>query len=298
MILVAQMLLIAAIVQSFVSLVVYVKSKDTGGASRALAFSLFAYGSLASSGAMLLVSILHFHLPFIIHVHDPDIALSSGWWACDLEWGCAFWNILLLTVLILGSSFIVSQASAKALLRRCANENLEDLSRKLRAEFSLPREVDLFVVPEAPPDAYSFSALSFSRRPHIRDAVVITQGLLRLLRRDEIETVLSHEMAHVRARDDRYLPFFHTLASLVFFDPVVHVLRRRIARRYEFSADETAAKSTGKPRSLARALLKLCTINSRPQFSTGILGGKRTPLILERIERLLQLAERMEPAAN
>jgi Zn-dependent protease with chaperone function len=114
-----------------------------------------------------------------------------------------------------------------------------------------------------------------------------------LLTPDERRAVLEHELAHVRTRDDRYLPYFHVLASVVFFDPLLRFLRDRLTRRYEFEADETAARRTRRPRALASALLKFyeASPDRRPAVA---FAGHRLSLIVERIERLLALAREIE----
>ena len=61
-----------------------------------------------------------------------------------------------------------------------------------RAEMATPR---LFVSPDAQPNA-------FATGRNERNAVVcVTEGLLRVLDRDEVRGVVAHEVAHVRNRD-------------------------------------------------------------------------------------------------
>ena len=87
--------------------------------------------------------------------------------------------------------------------------------------------------------------------------IVLTSRLLDILADDKVSAVVAHEAAHVEARDDRYIPFFHTLSLLLLFDPVLRVLRRRVARHHEFAADAESARTKRQPLSLAPALLKV-----------------------------------------
>jgi beta-lactamase regulating signal transducer with metallopeptidase domain len=112
-----------------------------------------------------------------------------------------------------------------------------------------------------------------------------------------LRAVLAHEVAHVRAHDHRYLPFVRALSRILFVDPVLGYLARHLAARYEFGADEDAARATRDPRSLASALLKVHDASGASAGSAAFLGHGRSSLIVARIERLLDLAEAMDRAA-
>jgi heat shock protein HtpX len=61
-----------------------------------------------------------------------------------------------------------------------------------RAELPMPR---VYVIPKETPNAFATG-----RNPQ-HAVVAVTQGLLKLMNRDEIMGVLAHEMAHVNNRD-------------------------------------------------------------------------------------------------
>ena len=61
-----------------------------------------------------------------------------------------------------------------------------------RANLPMPR---IFIIPKETPNAFATG-----RNPE-HAVVAVTQGLLRLMNRDEIMGVLAHEMAHVNNRD-------------------------------------------------------------------------------------------------
>lgn len=123
--------------------------------------------------------------------------------------------------------------------------------------------------------------------------VVVSSGILRILDRDELEGVLSHELSHIRNKDVTII----TLASLfstiawylmqssmfstmwggsgyggrqqqggnVFLVLIVagvvwflsFLIIRAISRYREFAADRSGAYLTGKPMNLSRALMKI-----------------------------------------
>ncbi len=270
----------------------YLAARRSTSKSRLAAMTLLGHGALSSAGAIAALFVFHIHSvwPLFIHVHSGTETLEEIL-ECDLEAGCVPLIIGTITAVILLSSLFASQTSARLLLRR----NLADADA-VRAEAlvrrrPLPSADRVLVVRDHDLDAYSFGILR--RRPggwfRVEDVIVLTSGLLDLLSEDEADAVLAHEVAHVQARDDRYLPFFHALSTLMFFDPVLRYIRRRVARHHEFAADLEAAKDTGRPLSLARALLKIYTRGIPAPHPTGLFGRVSRAEIVERIEALLAL---------
>ncbi len=152
-----------------------------------------------------------------------------------------------------------------------------------RARMPMPR---LYIIPSEAPNAFATG-----RNPD-HAAVAATEGILRILNEEELEGVLSHELAHVRNRDTLISTVAATLAGVVvmlarmamwmpFFGgggrdeggrgggalgfvvlailaPIAAMLiQLAISRSREFQADETGARLTHKPYALASALQKL-----------------------------------------
>ena len=130
-----------------------------------------------------------------------------------------------------------------------------------------------------------------------RSGVCVTTGLLRRLDAEELEGVLSHELAHVAHRDvlvmtvasfvgvlaglltrswmwggmlrrrdsdsNGAIAFLIIMAVSVLVYFVSFVLTRMLSRYRELSADRTGALLTGRPAALARALQKITGEMSR-----------------------------------
>jgi heat shock protein HtpX len=154
----------------------------------------------------------------------------------------------------------------------------------LRAQLPMPR---LYVIPSQSPNAFATG-----RDPH-HAVVAVTEGILRIMNREELEGVIAHELSHVKNRDILIGSIAATLAGVVmmlanmarwaaFFGvgrserdeeggggvvglivmavlaPIAALLiQMAISRSREFLADATGAKVSGNPQSLASALEKL-----------------------------------------
>lgn len=279
----------------------YLVAKRSASKSRYAALTVFGHGAFASSGAVALIALLHLHegWPPFFHVHEPYETLAAVL-NCDLELSCGILTVGALTGVVLIASFAIGQLSGRLLLRRYESCQDAQAEARLRHRRDLAPEIRLVVVRDRAADAFSFAILRLNRRRRLwaEHVIVLTSRLLEILTEDEVDAVVAHEVAHVEARDDRYLPFFHTLSMILFFDPVLRLLRRRVGRHHEFAADAESARATRRPLSLARALLKVYLEGMPAPRATGLFGrGSRTELV-ERIEALLALDAILVPATG
>jgi Zn-dependent protease with chaperone function len=269
-------------------------SRHDARASRGVSLALFAHGAFATSALLFVVSLVHVHslFPLVVHVHSPSQALIDDF-DCDLTLDCVATSAVLIAGIVLAASALLGQLSSRALLRDCRRRSLPSagLPRDV-----LPASTELWLVRESRPDAFAVAVVRRDRHRLLRvqDVIVVTTGFRDLLTPVEFRAALAHEAAHVRAHDSRYLPAVRSLSRILFLDPVLAYLSRHLAARYEFGADEDAARATRDPRSLARALLKVHEASRGPAGAVPFMGAARSPLLVQRIERLLDLAERME----
>ena len=133
--------------------------------------------------------------------------------------------------------------------------------------------------------------------------IVVSKGLVTQLDKDEVETVLAHEIAHLKNHDGGLNTLIAVYRRVLFFDPFMRIVEGAIHSEKEFSADEVSARQTRKPLSLASALLKISSAQIGGRSSQvkieglAILGRTRIlrpPGVKERIERLLVLATELQ----
>lgn len=159
-------------------------------------------------------------------------------------------------------------------------ESVERLTRK--AGLPMPR---VYVIPSMSPNAFATG-----RNPS-HAAVAVTEGLMRILDRRQLEGVLAHELAHVKNRDILIATIAASVAGLIaalghavqwgailgmgrndddeggnpiaalawaFVAPLIAmVVQLAVSRSREYGADATGAELCGDPEALAGALLKL-----------------------------------------
>jgi len=167
-------------------------------------------------------------------------------------------------------------------------EIVEDLARK--ADIPMPT---LHMVPSDQPNAFATG-----RNPE-HAAVAVTEGIMRILTRDELEGVLAHELSHVKNRDilttsiaaaiaggisllatmARWGAIFGggsdddegggiaaVLIASIVAPLAAMVVQMAISRSREFQADASGAEVCGNPEGLASALRKIEA------------GAKQTPM--------------------
>jgi heat shock protein HtpX len=169
---------------------------------------------------------------------------------------------------------------------------LHEIVDRLRQRAGLPMP-RLALAPHAQPNAFATG-----RNPE-HAVVCVTEGLLQLVNRVEIEGVIAHELAHIKTRDMLLQTVTATLAGAITnlaqfglfvpssrnrqspFGPLAillapvgaMLLQASISRTREFEADRIGADISGQPLALASALLKLQTAAQRIPMRVPVAMG-------------------------
>jgi heat shock protein HtpX len=249
----------------------------------------------------------------------------------------ALLGLVLAAVMNLGSWFFSDKIALAAYgAQPVTPDQAPDLYRMVqnlcdRAGLPMPA---VYIVPTEAANAFATG-----RNPE-HAAVAVTQGILRVLPEDELEAVIAHELSHVYNRDTftqavaatiagaisllaqmaYFIPFgsndregpnpLVALLSLILAPIAATVVQMGISRTREFAADAGAAKLTGNPRALARALQRLeasarqMPLDGNPAFEPLLiinsLSGENLanlfsthPSTEKRIARLLELEKQL-----
>jgi heat shock protein HtpX len=222
-------------------------------------------------------------------------------------------------------------------IKESDNPRLYSLIRRTATKANLPMP-KVYLIPTQTPNAFATG-----RNPK-HATVAVTSGILKILDEDELEGVISHEMAHVRNRDILTGSIVATVAGAIsvlahmaqwgaifggyggrddegrgggglgllimaIVAPLAALLiQMAISRSREYAADQTGAKISHKPLSLANALKKLqyasrrIPLEANPStahlFIVNPLSGKGMaslfsthPPVEERVARLEKMAK-------
>ncbi|MCM8746660.1 zinc metalloprotease HtpX [Thermomicrobium sp. CFH 73360] len=256
-------------------------------------------------------------------------------------------TVLVLAVVLAFFQVVLSEPLALAsvgarILKPGEQPRLQEMVERVAALAGIPR-IRVGIIETPMPNAFAIGKGLRS------STVVVTRGLLDLLNDEELEAVIAHEIAHVRNRDVLVMTiagFFVVVAQLVFrlllwgsggssdrnrrgsglaiafiVSLLVWILGQllllALSRYREFVADRMAGILTGRPLTLASALLKISGQISRipsrdlrevqemaaffiipPLRGENLLALFSThPPVSERVRRLEQLQRQLEGLA-
>ena len=140
----------------------------------------------------------------------------------------------------------------------------------------------VYILPSEQPNAFA------TGRDYSHSAVACTEGIMKLLNKEELKGVMAHEISHIKNRDTliatiaatiaavitylsifaRYFALFGSrdndgakfgeIIALAILTPILAmIIQLAISRSREYLADRTAAENIKDPQSLANALAKL-----------------------------------------
>ena len=178
-----------------------------------------------------------------------------------------------------GSAGMVLRSYGAQVVSAADAPELYEMVDRLRQRAGLPMPT-VAIAPHDQPNAFATG-----RNPE-HAVVCVTQGIMRLLSKDELEGVIAHELAHIKNRDMLLQTLAATMAGAIsnlaqfafFFggrsddedsNPVAGIvmlivapiaamlIQFAISRQREFKADAVGAEICGRPLALAGALQKL-----------------------------------------
>ena len=208
-------------------------------------------------------------------------------------------GMIIALVLATGMNFISYWYSDKLVLKMYrASEatpnqapEIYEMIQRLTQQAGLPMP-KLYVIPQEAPNAFATG-----RNPE-HAVVAVTEGLLKIMDRDEVMGVLAHELAHVKNRDILIGSIAATMAGAIMMlatmarwsaifgggsqdeegggagfigliamsiiaPMAAMIVQMAISRSREYLADATGARFTGHPECLAQALEKLGAYSKR-----------------------------------
>jgi Zn-dependent protease with chaperone function len=216
----------------------------------------------------------------LLHLHT-DMILDSG------HRDIVCWPLWILTAMGLLSIGCITgfvyrqQIIARSLARWSENapESIVCALIRLVPHFRLSKIPELKLVTAEAPMALTVGIL------HPR--IYLSTGLASRLGKDELEGVLAHELAHI-ARADNLIAFISTaLTGAIAILPYSWRSLRLLLAERELAADALATAVTGKPITLARALLKVA--DGTHIDEPGVACLLDPALVEQRVQHLIAL---------
>ena len=157
-----------------------------------------------------------------------------------------------------------------------SNERLQASVSRMATQFGVTRAVRLRVVD---------NLASPLTAGWLRPLVLVPASLVSGMPHELLEALLAHEMAHVKRLDYLVNLGQNVVEILLFYHPAVWWISGRIRAEREQIADDIAARHTGDPRTLARALSELEKLQfSRHHLALAANGGD----LVSRVRRLVR----------
>lgn len=179
---------------------------------------------------------------------------------------------------------------------------LHDVVTEMSIASGLPKPT-VYVYPDPSPNAFA------TGRDPQHSSIAVSQGLLQLLNRAELQGVIAHEMSHIQNRDILFVTMVSVLVGavviissiyrtslwfgggsrrrddsggelfaiigllLIIFAPLAaQIIQMAISRQREFLADSSAAYMTRNPSALADALRKISSPRAKPRFTNAAVN--------------------------
>lgn len=121
-----------------------------------------------------------------------------------------------------------------------------------------------------------------------KPCVILPSGACERHSEDELQAVLAHERAHVERSDPLAALVQRVLVSLFWWNPVMHILSRRIEECREMACDEMAARQMGDACLVAQALTSFVHAQlTNPPDMRGLAPGATASAFTRRMRHLL-----------
>lgn len=127
----------------------------------------------------------------------------------------------------------------------------------------------------------------------LRPVLLLPDGIVKRLTPAQLQTVVAHELAHVRRRDNLTAALHMLVEAIFWFHPAVWWIGARLIEERERACDEAVLSRGSEPRDYAESILNVCKsyLESPIICVSGVTGSD----IKRRIERITrkQIGEKL-----
>lgn len=119
----------------------------------------------------------------------------------------------------------------------------------------------------------------------IKPIILLPVAMVSRLSPEQVETILLHELAHIKRLDYLWNIIQKVMESILFFNPFVWLIVKEIHKEREYCCDEIVVSKTSDPLTYAKALLQLEVQVKYNELAMAADGNEKYPL-LDRIKRI------------
>jgi len=181
-------------------------------------------------------------------------------WLPILGVAWVFGSVFLLLRLISGHLQIITIKKSSTALSSHWIELMEELKIKLKIE----KNIQLL--------CSSKTIIPFTAG-YLKPVIIFPIGLVNQLKQEEVEAIISHELAHIKYDDYLWNLFFSFVEALFYFHPMVWWLSKELNELREERCDQSAIDTLGNRMQYAKTLVRMQDhIHQNTQISMAFSG--------------------------
>jgi len=121
---------------------------------------------------------------------------------------------------------------------------------------------------------------------YLKPVVIVPAGMITLLPVSQVETILMHELYHLKRRDYLVNIMQLFIEGILFYHPVVWIISASIRSEREHCCDDRVLRATDNPENYAKALIHIAEQQQFTRLAPGAIGSGKQYLY-SRIKRIL-----------
>ncbi len=191
-------------------------------------------------------------------------------------------GVLILLIRIIYSLIMV--CSFRQSLLPCEDEQLQNDLQILKKQLGIRRSVALTI---------SDKIGSPTQVGLLKPVIVLPAPMIKS--RDQLESILIHELIHVKRWDCLYRLLAMVGMAFYWFNPLFHRIKHLLFEVQEQACDDWTVTTTGNSESYADTLLNVATqLQPRPAMALG-MDMARTSQVMDRVNRIITLGGHVSP---
>ena len=121
----------------------------------------------------------------------------------------------------------------------------------------------------------------------LKPVILLPLGLITHLPPEQVETILLHELAHIRRRDYLVNLLQHIVEAIFFFNPAVRWISSLIRQEREASCDDIVVANCNQKTNYLNALVNFQEYSFKHNTPYAMSIGSKRHYLLNRVKRII-----------